>query len=98
MLTISIKLTVNSYVPVKLCRFVHIMCQQKLCLFVITPGECQCDSGVTAPMCPTRSNNPQTVISDFDRPNDVIPFSVAYGAVLSTDCGTLSSGRSLVFK
>lgn len=28
----------------------------------------------------------------------MIPFSVAYGVALSTECGVLSSGRSLVFK
>lgn len=61
-------------------------------------GECQCDSGVTAPTCPTRNNNPQIVISNFDGAPDAMPFPVIYGAALSTECGALSTGRSLVFK
>ena len=61
-------------------------------------GECQCDSGITAPTCPPSANNPQIVISNFDSPTDVMPFPVKYGGELSTECGVLSSGRSLVFK
>ena len=67
-------------------------------IFTITLGECQCDSGITAPSCPTRNNYPQTIITDFDNPTNTMPLPVVYGAELSTDCGTLSSGRSLVFK
>ena len=62
-------------------------------------GQCQCDSGDVGPSCPlTGSNNPQTVITDFDTTSNAIPFPVTYGATLSTECGVLSSGRSLVFK
>ena len=61
-------------------------------------GECQCDSGITNLTCPTQSDNPQIVMSDFDDADDVIPFPVTYGAIYSNECGVVSSGRSLVFK
>ena len=37
-------------------------------------------------------------MTDFDTASNAIPFPVTYGATLSTECGILSSGRSLVFK
>ena len=62
-------------------------------------GECQCDSGDAGTSCPlSGSNNPQIVVTDFDTTSNAIPFPVTYGATLSTECGVLSSGRSLVFK
>ena len=38
------------------------------------------------------------MVTDFDTTNNAVPFPVTYGATLSTECGVLSSGRSLVFK
>lgn len=76
------------------------MCSPNIIHFtiIIIIGECQCDSGTTNSTCQVSNDNPQTVISDFDGPINPIPFPVIYGAALSTECGILSSDRSLVFK
>ena len=82
-------MTVVIFVLFKVYSIIH---------FTITLGECQCDSGNTAPSCPARSSNSQIVITDFDSPTNTMPLPVVYGAELSTECGVLSSGRSLVFR
>ena len=43
-------------------------------------------------------DRPQTVTSDFNDLVNATFFPIAYGALLSTQCGVLSSGYSLVFK
>ena len=62
-------------------------------------GYCQCDSRVTGSTCPiSKTDYPQTVISDFNNSVNPTLFPIIYGASLSTQCGVLSSGESLVFK
>ena len=62
-------------------------------------GDCQCDSGATGLTCPVSDDDrPQTVTSDFNDLVNATFFPIAYGALLSTQCGVLSSGYSLVFK
>ena len=62
-------------------------------------GNCHCDSGITGSTCPLNSTEyPQTVSSNFNDIIDATTFPVIYGASLSTQCGVLSSGESLVFK
>ena len=66
---------------------------------ILCVGYCQCDSGATGSTCPiSGSNNPQTIISAFNNVVNVTFFPITYGALLSTQCGVLSSGESLVFK
>ena len=62
-------------------------------------GYCQCDSGVTGSTCLiSNTDNPQTLSSDFNNLVNATSFPVIYGATMSTQCGVLSSGESLVFK
>ena len=66
---------------------------------ILHVGYCQCDSGATGLTCPiSGTDNPQTIISDFNNVINATSFPITYGALLSTQCGVLSSRESLVFK
>ena len=55
--------------------------------------------GSTGLTCPVGSTNyPESVVLDFDDMTTAVHFPIMYGAELSTQCGILSNGRSLVFK